>query len=242
MSKNLDFLKKYNYAHRGLHNDEVSENSLESFSLAIKNNYAIELDIRVTKDDKWIVFHDNNLLRMTGSNIKVEDLNYHELKNYTLKNNNEKIPLLKDALSLVNGSVPLLIEIKHIKKTKANLLSLFNILDHYKGRFAVFSFSPKIVYLLKKYRKKYIRGQISSFFHENKLPRVFKYFHKSMFFNKFTKPDFISYNIRDIPNKYIKKAKTQGLFIFGYTAKNIDEYNYSLKHLDNVVFENFIIK
>src|SRR5690554_4893932 len=163
MTKNLDFLKKYKYTHRGLHSEKVSENSLESFKLAIEKNYAIELDIRVTKDGNWIVFHDDNLLRMTGSNIKIKDLLFDELNNYKLINNNEKIPLLSDVLDLVNNKVPLLIEIKHIKKTRKNLKNLFEILDNYKGDFAVFSFSPIIVYLIKKYRKNYIRGQISSF-------------------------------------------------------------------------------
>lgn len=241
MTKNLEFLKKYKYTHRGLHSEKVSENSLESFKLAIEKNYAIELDIRVTKDGNWIVFHDDNLLRMTGSNVKIKDLLFDELNNYKLINNNEKIPLLSDVLDLVNNKVPLLIEIKHIKKTRKNLKNLFEILDNYKGDFAVFSFSPIIVYLIKKYRKNYIRGQISSFFDNKKIPKFIKYFYKSMFFNRFTKPDFISYNIENIPNKYIKKAKEKGILLFGYTAKSLDEYYYSLKFLDNVVFENFII-
>ena len=60
-----------------------------------------------------------------------------------------------------------------------------------------------------------------------------------MFFNRFTKPDFISYNINNIPNKYIEKARIEGLILFGYTARTIDEYHNALKYLDNVVFENF---
>lgn len=237
--KKTDFLMKYKFAHRGLHNDIIPENSIKSFENAIKNGYAIELDIRVTKDNKWVVFHDKNLKRMTKEDIKLFDLNYDDLKYYLLGNSLETIPSLVDVLNLVNGKVPLLIEIKPIKNRNKHLKNLVNILDNYQGNYALFSFSPFIIKWLRKNRPSYIRGQISSFFEDNKLPKFLKYFYTSMFFNNFTKPDFISYNINNIPNKYIEKARKEGLILFGYTARSIDEYHNALKYLDNIVFENF---
>ena len=63
--KDISFLTKSYIAHRGLHNKIYPENSLGAFKNAIKKGYSIECDIHVTKDKKVVVFHDNNLKRMT---------------------------------------------------------------------------------------------------------------------------------------------------------------------------------
>ena len=50
------------YAHRGLFdNKKIVENTISAFKRALLDNFNIELDIRVTKDNKIVVFHDNNI-------------------------------------------------------------------------------------------------------------------------------------------------------------------------------------
>jgi hypothetical protein len=78
-------------AHRGLDNGDVPENSMESFKKAIENGYAIELDVQLTKDKELIVFHDSNLLRVTGDSRDVKDVNYADLKDLKLENTEETI-------------------------------------------------------------------------------------------------------------------------------------------------------
>ena len=64
-------------AHRGIHNNiDIPENSLLAFKKALENNLSIELDIHITKDLKLVVFHDDNLNRMVGKNIFIENLTY----------------------------------------------------------------------------------------------------------------------------------------------------------------------
>ena len=91
-----------NICHRGLHDEKIPENSMKVFSKAIKNNYVIELDIHLLKDNNVVVFHDDNLKRMTNKNINIKDMTYEEIKKINLKQTNEKIPLLKDVLKLVD--------------------------------------------------------------------------------------------------------------------------------------------
>ena len=62
---------------------------------------------------KIVVFHDKNLLRVCAVNKKIANQTYKNIKNIPLYNSTETIPLLKDILSLINGKVPLLIEIKN---------------------------------------------------------------------------------------------------------------------------------
>ena len=59
---------------------------MESFKKAIENNYAIELDVQLTKDKELVVFHDSNLERLTGDKRDVKDVEYKELKSLKLKN------------------------------------------------------------------------------------------------------------------------------------------------------------
>ena len=99
------FLTTNLIAHRGLHYNYL-ENTLGAFKEAIKNNYIIELDVRLTKDKKVIVFHDNNLFRITGINKNINESTYEELKEII------NIPTLQEVLNLVSGKVTIIIEIK----------------------------------------------------------------------------------------------------------------------------------
>lgn len=114
MKKNTDFLKQNLIAHRGMHSikNGIPENSIKAFEKAIENSYIIELDVHILKDKSVIVFHDDNLKRMTGLNKDVRDVSYNEIKDLKLQNTNFNIPLLKDVLKLVDGKVPIIIELK----------------------------------------------------------------------------------------------------------------------------------
>ena len=102
-------------AHRGLHNnDTIPENSLKAFQKCIDKNIPIELDVRVTKDKQIVVFHDDKLSRMTEIDGYVNNIDYADLLSARLLKTNEKIPLFSEVLELVNGKVPILIEVKNI--------------------------------------------------------------------------------------------------------------------------------
>ena len=93
-------------AHRGVFdNKSVPENSMLSFKNAIKYNYPIELDVQLTKDNKLVVFHDDNLLRMTGYDKLLQEANYSEISNLKLLNANENIPTFNEVLKLINNRV-----------------------------------------------------------------------------------------------------------------------------------------
>ena len=77
-------LLKTDYAHRGLWNERFPENSLGAFERAARAGHAIELDIRLTKDKRIVVFHDDDLMRMCGVGKKVSDMTLAELKRFPL--------------------------------------------------------------------------------------------------------------------------------------------------------------
>ena len=99
-------------AHRGFHNDKWDENSIPAFQNAVANQYGIELDVHMMKDGNIAVIHDPSLKRVTGFDVNIKDLTKSDLIKYPLIKSGTYIPLLEDVLTLVDGQVPILVELK----------------------------------------------------------------------------------------------------------------------------------
>lgn len=137
-------------AHRGIfNNNDVAENTIGSFKRAINKNIDFELDVQLTKDNKLVVFHDDNLVRLAGNNLIVQECVYDDLKNIKLLDTDSTIPLLSDVLKLNNDRVLIDIEIKNTKRIKETVNTLMRELDQYHN-FIIKSFNPIIVRYLKK--------------------------------------------------------------------------------------------
>ena len=233
----ISFLKNNLIAHRGYHNKNlgIPENSMKAFIKAIYNNYIIELDVHLLKDGNVVVFHDDNLKRMTGIDKLIKNTTYDEIRDLKLLNSNEHIPLLDDVLKLVNGSVPLLIELKY--DTKVGLLEekVINILKDYKGLYAIQSFNPFSLIYLKKHSKNIPRGQLAANFSNMNL--IKKLLIKYMILNFLSKPDFISVNYKYLNNKRIQKYKNSKL-ILTWTIRNKENLENIKKYSDNYIMES----
>ncbi len=225
-------------AHRGFHNQQAPENSLPAFENAIKHGYAIELDVHVTADGTAIVFHDEQLKRMTGKDGYVSNLKDNQLKKCFLSQTQHTIPTLKQALDLIDGKVPILIEIKNKGKVgyieKAVLLEL----ENYKGEIAVQSFNPFTLNYFRTYAPHILRGQLSGTLKDTKLSKIKKIFLRNLAFNKkISKPDFIAYEASLLPNRVTRRFKH--LPLLAWCVKSQAEYLKVVKHCDNIIFENF---
>lgn len=207
-------IKNNKIAHRGVFNNKnIPENSLKSFEKAISMDFSIELDIQLTKDNTLIVFHDDNLKRMTGLDKKVIDCTYLEIKNLTLLETKEKIPTLKEVLNLVQGKVLLDIEIKGKKKIKQLCDLLIKELNGYEN-FILKSFNPRIVHYLKKHYPNLEVGYIIN------TKRVSLLANKLMFF--YTKPDFLAIHKKLVETKKFQKLK-QKYPLLVWTIKKEDK-------------------
>ncbi len=101
-------------AHRGLHGNGVSENSLDAFKKAIDKGCAFELDIHLTKDNQLIVCHDSDLKRVTGKEGIIEDMTLEEISTYTLLDG-QKIPTFQEVLDLNQERSLIVVELKVYK-------------------------------------------------------------------------------------------------------------------------------
>lgn len=119
-------------AHRGYHNEQYTENGFGAFKNAIDNNFAFELDVHLTKDEKLIVSHDSSLKRTTGKEGIIEELTLEEIKsNYHLLDGSE-IPTLEEVFEFIKESVPIVVELKPYTKTKNYKILAFKVMDALK--------------------------------------------------------------------------------------------------------------
>ena len=194
----MDAFKNVRYAHRGLHDDEIPENSMEAFARAVEAGYGIELDVRVSSDGELMVFHDETLDRVTAEKGKFVERSAEELKKIKLLGTGNTIPTFREVLELVDGKIPLLVEIKEFDGSYKATEKTAEILKEYKGPFIVESFNPMALRRLKELAPEFMRGFLSCDFSKSKDHKGVKFFMlKNMMFNFLCRPDFISYNHED---------------------------------------------
>lgn len=225
-------------AHRGLHDKVSPENSLSAFQKAIDAGYPIELDVQLIADGTVVVFHDSSLSRLTDNDGYLKFLNKADLDLLTLKDSKEKIPTFQEVLELVNGQVPLLIEIKSEGKVGELEKKVIEMLKAYNGEYAICSFNPYVLEYFYKHAPDIPRGQLAGFLKGEKLSFFKKYALKRMLLNKkISHPNFISYEAKRLPNRFVKRYKS--LPLLAWTIRSESEYLKVVKYCDNVIFEGF---
>ncbi len=238
--------KKVLYAHRGLFDNQsdAPENSMLAFRKAVEGGFGIELDIQLSKDNIPVVFHDDTLTRVCGVNRKVRECTFEELQQYTLCNSSEKIPLFSEVLQVVNGKVPLIVELK-IPSTDLSLCPIADkLLRTYQGQYCIESFNPLGVYWYRRNHKEIMRGQLADAFHKEKEYKGILYFIlENLLFNFITKPDFIAYNHKH--HQMLSRVLCKRLYgntAVAWTIKSEDELKEANKYFDIFIFDNFIPK
>ena len=234
----MSLFKNKFIAHRGLHSSSIPENSLLSFQKALVNDYAMEFDLTITKDEKVVVFHDDNLLRLCNVDKDIEDITYSYLKELNLYNSNEKIPLLKEVLDLVNGKIALIIEIKKHKSIGVLEDNIVKLLNNYNGEYFICSFEKNILTWFKNNNPHLKRGLIFE-----SSPKRFEKYNKTLFLYKYykTKPNFISLDYRLLDSSIYEFCKNNNLELITWTIRNKEDYKKIKDKVDGVIFEDFIL-
>ena len=229
------------FAHRGLHNKNVPENSLRAFQGAVDRRLGIELDIQLSKDGEVMVFHDFTLNRVAGVDGKVINFTAEELGKMSLGGQDDGIPTLKQVLEAVDGQVPLIIEIKIPGFDLSVCPKAFEILDEYKGPYCIESFHPLAIHWMKKNRPHILRGQLSSDFfkHSEKGSRIQFFAVKNLMLNFLARPDFIAFDIR-YPKALSFRLCTKFFraLPIGWTVRTKEELEEAKKDFDGWICED----
>lgn len=224
-------------AHRGLHNFDYPENSIPAFKNAVEHGLPIELDVHIIDDKSVIVFHDNKLSRMTNKDGYVSNLVASDLSEIKLLKTDYGIPTLEQVLETVNGQVPLLIELKKFEQSFALEDAIIDMLKSYNGEYAVQSFDAFSMEYFYNNAPQILRGQLACYNYGS--TRREKGRNKKLKYNSVSHPDFISYDITHLPNKYVKNA---GLPVLGWTVRGEIQAQKAREVCDNIIFEGFVPK
>ncbi len=241
--KRFEGIIGFDIAHRGLHNKPtVPENSMPAFKAAVEKGYGIELDLHLLSDGGLAVFHDNTLDRTAGVSGNVKDLTLDTLKDYKLEGTEYHIPSFKEVLELVDGKVPLIIELKTEGNTAKLCKATMDALKDYKGYYCIESFDPRVLMWLHRHRPDVTRGQLSQNFIKSKSgqPLPLRILLTALMFNFLTQPDFIAYRFSD--RKLIFNQiclKFWALQPVCWTIKNNEDHKTAKKEGYITIFEQF---
>ncbi|MCF4166606.1 hypothetical protein L2U69_13210 [Zavarzinia compransoris] len=241
----MAWLRDLPVAHRGLHDAAagVPENSRAAFAAAAAAGYAIEFDIQVSADGVPMVFHDDTLDRMTPESGRVDTWRCGDLRDLQLAGTAETIPTLAEVLRLINGKVPLLIEVKAARGKVGPLeAATAAVLENYRGRFAVQSFNPQSIGWFRRHAPRVARGQISMDYRmddEGGVKPWQAWFLTHMLFNRLTRPHFIAYDVRALPQRAVARARAAGLPALTWTVRTPADRKRAAANADNIIFEGF---
>lgn len=244
-----DSLRRLPIAHRAYHDRAARrpENSPGAIRAAIAAGYAIEIDLQLTSDGHTVVFHDEDLDRLTAQTGPVRQRTLAELKTIPLKDCDETIPSFAEVLDLVAGRAPLLVEIKDqdgamgpgVGPLEAAAAAL---LQGYSGDVAVMSFNPHSVAELGRLLPKVARGLTTSGFDPEDWaplpPEVCAHLREIPDYDR-VGASFISHQANDLTRPRVSALAAAGADILCWTIRSAEAEAEARRHACNVTFETY---
>lgn len=242
----LDWLTARPVAHRGLHDAAggILENTISAARAAIEGNYAIEIDVQPDADLEPVVFHDETLDRLTTGHGKVSDLSAADLAAIPFKATSDRIPTLRALLDVVDGRVPLIVEVKTDNSGMADFCArIVDVVAGYQGPLAVMSFDPGSVDAFRRLAPALPRGIVADSFRDEQPPGTTawdRFVLRHLLHAGRTKPHFIAYCVDDLPAAApLLLHWVFGLRLLTWTVRTDQQRQRGQKWADQIIFEGF---
>ena len=233
--------KGLNCAHRGLHTEDqaVPENSAAAFEKARKAGYGIELDVQLSKDEKVIVFHDDDLKRVCGTDAPVNSKTLEELSALPLYGTKEFIPLFTEVLK-ITGDTPLIVELKSAGGKNSRLCEeTLKILKEQGINYCIESFDPRIVAWFKNNAPEVLRGQLSRQPKNMEgITKLTAFLLGNLLTNFMARPHFIAYESTKHPLT-VKLCRAMKPINVVWTIKPEHDIKKFEKENDTIIFEYY---
>ncbi len=237
-------------AHRALHDVRQGrpENSRTAVQAAVAAGYGIEIDVQLSADDQAMVFHDDNLDRLTGKIGRLRERASGVLSRIALIGGSEGIPTLPEILSLVAGRVPLLIEIKDQHGQMGDTDGLLetavaSALQCYDGPVAVMSFNPHSVAHMAHLAPHIPRGLTTDAFDAADWsplpPDVCDHLRAIPDYDR-VQASFLSHDWHDLARPRVADLVRQGAALLCWTVKSAADEARARKIAHNITFERYL--
>lgn len=215
------------FAHRGLHRwPEVPENTLVAFAAALELWAGIECDLRLTADDRLVVYHDADGVRLSGRDARIIDSTLAELSDWRV--GTQSILTLDQLLHLVAGRVPLLLEAKVAGPEIWRMgPAILRALDGYSGPLGVMSFDPRLPRWLKTNAPQIPRGLVIS----NRLSAV-----KRWWALRLADPDFLAVDGAALGKRWVAKERAR-IPVYSWTSRTRTDARRVRDHADAAIWE-----
>lgn len=245
----LDDIMARPIAHRGYHDADAGcmENTPPAIQAAMDKSFGIEVDLQETADGDALVFHDYTLDRLTEASGAVIDRPTAALTNVSMKAGGERLWLLQDLFDLVDGRVPLIIEIKSLSRRDAQADFVRNVIDQvaaYRGPAAIKTFDPDMLAVARSHNPGVLRGIVADAARPEadflRYTRMERFILRNMLHAPRTRPHFVSYGIQDLPSLPPRLFRN----LFGYplmtwTVRTREQRERAALYADQMVFEGF---
>jgi glycerophosphoryl diester phosphodiesterase len=236
-------------AHRALHHASkgIYENCRAAIIAAIEHGYAIEIDLQLSFDGRAMVFHDDTLDRLTDKRGDVSDYTAAELSQIKVGSGQDVIEPLEDILRLIDGQVPLLIELKdqsrQLSQTDGRLeQATIDALSLYHGPVAVMSFNPYMIATMAQLSSELPLGLTTGGFMDPTwgidAERV-AHLSQIADFDP-TRYSFVSHFALELAAPCIQTLKEQGAAIFTWTIRSPEAEAIARQTVDNITFEGYL--
>ena len=242
-----DWLTARPVAHRGLHDlaRGIVENMPGAAQAAVDGRFAIECDIQLSADGEAMVHHDDALGRLTEGSGKLIDMTSAELKAVSFKNTPERMMSLADLCALVDGRVPLVVEVKSRFDGDRRLVArMAQVLSLYAGPVVGMSFDPDQVLALRNAIPKLPRGIVAQRTYDDdywsKLTPDQRagMLHLRHAFR--TEPHFIAFWVDQLPAPAPWIARNIfGCPLLSWTVRTPEQRARAARHADQMIFEGF---
>ncbi|THD53362.1 glycerophosphodiester phosphodiesterase [Phenylobacterium sp.] len=229
-------------AHRGLWSpDGPPENSLGAFQAACAAGYGIELDVQLSADGEAMVFHDDDLERMTGVTGRICDRTVAELSGLRLGGTDERIPTLPETLALIGRRAMVHIELKtpygHVGPLEQRTHEI--IIDH-AGPVCVIGFNPYSHAWFAERFPGVMRGLDSySYKRAPQLSEDQRVSFARLEHVAIAKPHFLALGLDMLPSEQANGFRIEGLPIVAWTVRDPAQWEAIRDGCDNLIFEGF---
>jgi glycerophosphoryl diester phosphodiesterase len=229
-------------AHRGLWSpDGPPENSLGAFQAACAAGYGIELDVQLSADGEAMVFHDDDLERMTGQAGKVSDYTAADLGQMRLKGSDERIPTLREALVEVGHRAMVHVELKTPFGRVGPLEQRAHevLIDH-NGPTCVIGFNPYSHAWFAERFPGVLRGLDSySYKRAPHMDEEQRASYARLEHVSIARPHFLALGLDMLPSHAANGFRIEGLPIVAWTVRDPGQWEAIRDSCDNLIFEGF---
>ena len=229
-------------AHRGLWSkDGAPENSLGAFQAACDHGYGIELDVQLSADGEAILFHDDDLERLTGQKGRVRDRTAADLTELRLNGSDERIPTLLEALAVIGHRAMVHVELKTPYGDVGALEQrTHEILIDHAGPVSVIGFNPYSHAWFADRFPGVLRGLDSHRYdHAPHLAETQRRAFARLEHVAVARPHFLALGVDMLPSDLAAGHRAAGLPIVAWTVRSPEQWNGLKDCCDNLIFEGF---